>query len=426
MKKAKGPHVRSSRVFRSEREPVLFPESVDSRLRGDCPSVQIRSLIGSLDLRDIRELYEDQGGVPYDPSSLLGVLLLGYALNVYSGEGLEDRCRYDLRFMHVSGSQTPSARTIRRFRRRIEPVLESIFTQIVLKCVEGGLAPLKVGALDGSKFASNASQLRRFLKKDSDADSSDPESRLMKGPHGTLRGYNVQALVDAERGVVLAVDVSNAANDVDQLKPVLEKAKEGEALPETVVADAGYDSGENLAVAKGLGVHALIATRDEHPLFWTVVSEEEVVCPMGQPLVQKEVFTGTSGKLVDRYAVQGCRPCIFQNSCLGRSGARTLRVAHGVSPTLRVLNAHSCRSPEGRETMKLRCQTVEPFFGNLKANKRFTRFHLRGLAGARLEILLLAIARNLEILRKAGNSLLFVLYALCRLIQTQNRLCQSL
>ena len=50
--------------------------------------------------------------------------------------------------------------------------------------------------------------------------------------------------------------------------------------------------------------------------------------------------------------------------------------------------------------MLARSSSIEPLFGHLKHNRRFTRFHLRGLAGARLEILLLAICVNLGKLAK--------------------------
>ena len=406
----KKPHVRSSRVFRKERELSLFPDSVASVLSSDCPSVQIRKLLDSLELRDIRELYQTQGGIAYDPKSLLGVLLLGYALNVYSSRQMEDRCKYDLRFMHVAGFQTPDYRTLARFRRRIEPVLEKVFTQVLSKCIEAGLAPLKLGALDGTKLAANSSQLRKFLGKESDEEVSDPEAKVMKDSRGYLRGYNAQALVDTENGVVLAVDVSTSSNDFEQMEPTLEKAKEAGALPEEIVLDAGYDSGENHAIAEDLGTEAFIATKEDNPLFWTAVSETEVVCPMGEPLVKEATFIGTSGKPVDRYAVKGCPSCIFVKECCGPSKSRTLRVASGVSPVLRVLNAHHLRSPQARAAMRLRSATIEPFFGHLKHNKRFRQFHLRGLAGARLEMLLLATSRNLEILRNLLLDLLLRIF----------------
>ena len=128
----------------------------------DSPAVAIKSMLDRLDLTGVRELYSDCGGIAYDPKSMLGVLLLSYTLGVYSSRQMEDRCRYDLRFMHVSGNQVPDYRSFARFRRRIEPVLESIFGQVLTLCKDAGLAPMKLGALDGTKLAANSSQAMAY------------------------------------------------------------------------------------------------------------------------------------------------------------------------------------------------------------------------------------------------------------------------
>lgn len=400
----------------------MFPEPLAERLPQDCPAIQIKRLLDDLDLRDVRELYEDHGGIAYDPKCLLGVLLLSYMLGVYASRQMEDRCRFDLRFIHVSGRQTPDYRTLARFRRRIEPVLESLFEQVLKKCLQAGLAPLKLGALDGTKLAANSSQLRRFLTKEADEEASDPDARVLKGFHGYMRGYNVQALVDTQHGVVLSTQVSNAANDYAQLEPTLQGADKALGkVPECTVADAGYESAQNLEIAETLGTEAMLAPKDDSALFWTAVSDTEVVCPMGQPLEYLDTFLDARGRPTDRYGVKGCASCMFVSSCCGKTARRTLRVAQGVSPVLPVLNAHRCRSPEGRLAMGARRSTVEPLFGHWKSNKRFSRFHLRGLAGARTEILLLATTRNLEVLQSALAALFWWLLGWLGRIQSPKR-----
>jgi Transposase DDE domain len=52
-------------------------------------------------------------------------------------------------------------------------------------------------------------------------------------------------------------------------------------------------------------------------------------------------------------------------------------------------------SPEGRRLYTQRSWTVEPGFGNIKANLGFTRFSRRGLAAARAEWQLITAAANL-------------------------------
>ena len=52
-------------------------------------------------------------------------------------------------------------------------------------------------------------------------------------------------------------------------------------------------------------------------------------------------------------------------------------------------------SPEGIKHRKKRPCDTEPVFGNLKYNKKFKRFNLRGMQKVQIEVGLLAIANNL-------------------------------
>lgn len=53
------------------------------------------------------------------------------------------------------------------------------------------------------------------------------------------------------------------------------------------------------------------------------------------------------------------------------------------------------QTEEGKVIYKIRQQTVEPAFGDIKHNKKFTRFLLRGLEKVKIEFDLSCIARNL-------------------------------
>src|SRR3546814_6395292 len=74
---------------------------------------------------------------------------------------------------------------------------------------------------------------------------TDPDVRLMKGPHGMVAGYNVQVAVDGRHGLIAHHAVTQDASDQNQLAPVALEAKAAlgvEALD--VVADAGYGDAE--------------------------------------------------------------------------------------------------------------------------------------------------------------------------------------
>ena len=100
---------------------------------------------------------------------------------------------------------------------------------------------------------------------------TDEESRIMPVAGGGFEQcYNAQAAVAADSMLVVATDVVQAANDKQQLAPMVEQLK---ALPEelgkteTLLADSGYFSAANVTACDAAGIAPLIATGREahHP-----------------------------------------------------------------------------------------------------------------------------------------------------------------
>ncbi|MFN8627549.1 MAG: transposase [Candidatus Binatia bacterium] len=78
---------------------------------------------------------------------------------------------------------------------------------------------------------------------------TDPDSRIMKdgATKGFEQAYNAQAAVDSTAQIIVAAAVTQAANDKQQLQPLLEKVKENWGRrPEKASADAGYFNSEHL------------------------------------------------------------------------------------------------------------------------------------------------------------------------------------
>src|SRR5712692_41906 len=76
---------------------------------------------------------------------------------------------------------------------------------------------------------------------------TDPESRIMKGADGFVQAYNAQAAVEPELGLIVGQTVTEAANDKEQLKPMVEAIEQQSGQrPEALLADCGYCSDENL------------------------------------------------------------------------------------------------------------------------------------------------------------------------------------
>jgi len=100
-------------------------------------------------------------------------------------------------------------------------------------------------------------------KKEPKANTTDPDSRLMKTRNGFIQGYNAQASVDADTHIILAAEVTQDCNDKKQLKPMLEKTRKNtDKYPDHVTADAGFDNEEQISQYRDL-VDLYIATQKD-------------------------------------------------------------------------------------------------------------------------------------------------------------------
>ena len=125
---------------------------------------------------------------------------------------------------------------------------------------------------------------------------------------------------------------------------------------------------------------------------------DQIICPIGQEmkLIGKETRETATGyeQEIKKYEARNCRGCPMRGPCHKAKGNRIIQ---------RNANLHRHRkktkelllSEKGQEKIKQRWK-VEAVFGNIKHNKGFKRFLLRGLEKVKVEMGLLAIAHNLN------------------------------
>jgi transposase len=180
---------------------------------------------------------------------------------------------------------------------------------------------------------------------------TDEASRIMPVAGGGFEQcYNAQAAVAADSLLVVAIDVVQAANDKQQIEPMVEKLKalpEELGKPETLLADNGYFSASNVTACETADIAPLIATgRDAH-----------------------------HPSLTERFAAAPAAPR---------------------NPTPVQAMAHRLKTPEGKQLYALRKQVPEPVFGIIKSVLGFRQFLLRGLDRVRGEWSLVTMAWNLK------------------------------
>jgi len=445
-----------SKIYRSWNvdQPMLLPPSVQELVPPGHPAHFIRDLVrDSLDLSAILDDYsEERGYPPYHPVMMTALLLYSYCQGVYSSRRMARACEQRVDFMAITALQKPDFRTISDFRKRHLQALGALFGQVLVLCEQAGLVKLGHVALDGTKIKANASkhkamsygrmkqreaelaaEVQKWLEQAAAADVTeddalgrerrgdelpewvtnkqqrlekmreamaaleaeaaeeqsakeesteppddnssqqseppaqdgpaqpsappprdkaqrnftDPESRIMKTPNGFEQTYNAQAAVDASSQVIVAEGLTNAGNDKQQVVPMTEAiAKNTGRTPRELSADSGYCSEANLEELERRGIRGYVAT--------------------GR---QKHGTVSATGKgMGDR--------------------------VRGMSRRLRQ-GGH-------RSRYRLRKQTVEPVFGQIKAARGFRQFLLRGLAKVSDEWRLICIAHNLLKLANAS------------------------
>ena len=181
------------------------------------------------------------------------------------------------------------------------------------------------------------------------ANTTDPDSRLLRDGPRYLQGYNAQAAV-GEGQIVLACDLVTETNDRHQLVPMLEATKETLAAVTdaceigVVLADAGY---------------------------WDTDALEDVVAS-GQQLI---VNPATSNPRRPRPSKPNPRVPRLEGIRLSMHEAIT--------------------SDDGRALYAKRRELAEPVFGQIKVTRRCNRFLRRGLTACRAEWKLVCATHNL-------------------------------
>jgi hypothetical protein len=196
-------------------------------------------------------------------------------------------------------------------------------------------------------------------RPDATANTTDPESRRMHGRHGSLQGYNAQAIATTDQ-LIVAAGLTQTSNDLQQLAPMLTcltstlAAAGISGRPEVLLADSGYWSIANLTTIP-----------DSMP------DAPELLIPPA------------------KHAREG-KP--------RKDGSPSASRSTG----LRQAMAAKLTSPDGKARYTLRKQSIEPVFGQLKELRGVRRFQRRGLRACTAEWQLVCGTHNLLKLWRQG------------------------
>jgi len=185
---------------------------------------------------------------------------------------------------------------------------------------------------------------------------TDPDSRIMKvsSTNSFEQCYNGQAIVDDSSQVIVAAGLSQHANDVEEVEPILDILEEnlgGIAHHTAITTDAGYFSETNLMLFEDALLNPFMAT---------------------QKMKHAEVPPQVRG-----------------------------RIPQDMTPKDR-MRRKLC-TKKGQEIYSKRKSTVEPVFGQIKQARGLRQFSLRGYENVSAEWQMWCLSHNLLKLYRYGD-----------------------
>lgn len=245
----------------------------------------------------------------------------------------------------------------------------------------------------------------------------------MKDDHmmnGQLKpAYNVQHAVNS--GFIVAAGIFSNPTDVLTLKPFVEQIESNLGIRfERMVADAGYESEENLSYLKEKSIEAYIKPANYEQI-GTKKFEKEIgrkenmhydkeedcyICHNNKKLrkVKSKAVKTASGYLREEthYYCSECDGCPYREKCMsGNNWKKPLEKRYKkliVSKLFEELRAEEYRLIDSEEGKKLRMNRsiqAEGGFADIKGDSGFTRFLCRGNENVLAEYVLFAMAHNL-------------------------------
>ena len=296
-----------------------------------------------------------------------------------------------------------------------------------------------------------ADKIGRFLKenapkknargnKEVKSNVTDNDSVKMATMHGTIQGYNGQALVDDKHQVIVHGEASGKGQDYQHVITMIDGAKENTKViglgedffkGKELTADSNYNSTASLKKCKTEELDAYIPDpyfRKRDPRFKNQgrykpkkkrklfkledfkyeEKRDSYICPGGQRLTIRARHAKIGLKNYKRYgAPEGvCEKCRLRRRCMSAPTAKRKYLAIDLGYPPEDLIGQMIKkidSEKGRERYERRLAIVEPVFANIRTQKRLDRFTLRGQTKVNIQWLLFCMIHNIEKLVNYGT-----------------------
>lgn len=255
---------------------------------------------------------------------------------------------------------------------------------------------------------------------------TDPDSALGRDKFGVFRPlFNVQLMCDLDSPLVLAYDTFAATHDAGMIAPMLERTTDlvGRKVDD-ILADAGYVSLHDLESCSAANVKLFAPWQEnDHSEqqgkkkasnqftqipktdFNWLEQEQTFICPEGHRL---EFRTTKKEQRLDyeiKLRTYSCPPehccgCPRQTECT-TNPKKGRTVSRMENEELLDELRERMESPEAKTLYKLRSQTVELAYADMKEHRGLRRFRSRGLRRAKTQVGLIVLTHNILAVQRA-------------------------
>jgi len=275
---------------------------------------------------------------------------------------------------------------------------------------------------------------------------TDNESAKMATGKGVVQGYTGVAAVDDRHQVVVHAQAHGSGSEQEVLPGLLEELQQVRAPDTLIAADSGYYSEANLKQLEARGIEGYIPDngyrkrdiryegqerhRAKPDALWDKSEKDKakaklfgardfqvakgfthLTCPAGKRLHRNGGNCNKQGLRAIQFsaAQRDCQKCPLRAQCLRhpqRSKRRQVAIFLGKHAAAKEKASDRMKrkidSERGREMITRRFATVEPVFGNVRANKKMNRFTLRGEKKVDGQWKLYCMVQNIEKLAHHG------------------------
>ena len=269
------------------------------------------------------------------------------------------------------------------------------------------------------KYEKQDEILKQSQETRSSYSKTDPGATFMRMKEDHMKNgqlkpaYNVQ--ISSNNRYIVNYSIHQSTTDPGTFISHLEQYRAlYQQKPREVTADAGYGSEENYAYLEEKQIEPFVKYNYFHKELHAEKKQRQnafasgnlpydeqsdtFTCPAGKQLynIGTHREKGKSGytHVITRYQSTGCTGCALRQQCHNSKYDRTINVNHRLREYKRHVK-EKLTSERGLQRRRNRPADVEQVFAQIKHNKGFKRFMLRGKEKVSVETGLIAIAHNL-------------------------------